>query len=66
LQAPGVAKVILTAPGKGDIPNVVAGINNHLITDQEQIFSAASCTTNAVVPIMKAIKDRFGIVHGHL
>jgi len=66
LQAPGVAKVILTAPGKGDIPNIVAGINNHLITDQERIFSAASCTTNAVVPIMKAINDRFGIVHGHL
>jgi glyceraldehyde 3-phosphate dehydrogenase len=66
LQAPGIAKVILTAPGKGDIPNIVAGINNNLITDQEQIFSAASCTTNAVVPIMKAINDRFGIVHGHL
>ncbi|MFZ4857257.1 MAG: glyceraldehyde-3-phosphate dehydrogenase [Desulfuromonadaceae bacterium] len=66
LQAPGIAKVILTAPGKGDIPNIVAGINNHLITEQEQIFSAASCTTNAVVPIMKAINDRFGIVHGHL
>ncbi len=66
LQAPGIAKVILTAPGKGDIPNIVAGINNHLITEEEQIFSAASCTTNAVVPIMKAINDRFGIVHGHL
>jgi glyceraldehyde 3-phosphate dehydrogenase len=66
LKAPGIAKVILTAPGKGDIPNVVAGINNHLITDQEKIFSAASCTTNAVVPVMKAINDRFGIVHGHL
>ena len=66
LLAPGIAKVILTAPGKGDIPNIVAGINNHLITGQEQIYSAASCTTNAVVPVMKAINDRFGIVHGHL
>ncbi|MFZ2948599.1 MAG: glyceraldehyde-3-phosphate dehydrogenase [Desulfuromonadaceae bacterium] len=66
LQAPGIAKVILTAPGKGDIPNVVAGINNNLITEQERIFSAASCTTNAVVPVIKAINDRFGIVHGHL
>ena len=66
LLAPGIAKVILTAPGKGDIPNIVAGINNSLITEQETIFSAASCTTNAVVPIMKAINDRFGIVHGHL
>lgn len=66
LLAPGIAKVILTAPGKGDIPNIVAGINNHLITEDERVFSAASCTTNAVVPIMKAINDRFGIVHGHL
>jgi len=66
LQAPGIAKVILTAPGKGDIPNIVAGINSSLITAEETIFSAASCTTNAVVPVMKAINDRFGIVHGHL
>lgn len=66
LKAKGIAKVILTAPGKGDIPNVVAGVNNELITQSEQIFSAASCTTNAIVPVMKAINDRFGIVHGHM
>ena len=66
LKAPGIAKIILTAPGKGDIPNVVAGVNNELITPEERIFSAASCTTNAIVPVMKAINDRFGIVHGHM
>ncbi len=66
LASPGIRKVILTAPGKGDIPNIVAGVNNVLITDQERIFSAASCTTNAIVPVMKAINDRFGIVHGHM
>jgi glyceraldehyde 3-phosphate dehydrogenase len=66
LKAKGIAKVVLTAPGKGDIPNVVAGINDELITEQEQIFSAASCTTNAIVPILKAINDRFGIVSGHV
>ena len=66
LKAPGISKVILTAPGKGDIPNVVAGVNNELITPAEQIFSAASCTTNAIVPVMQAINDRFGIVHGHM
>ncbi|GFE56668.1 glyceraldehyde-3-phosphate dehydrogenase [Geobacter sp. AOG1] len=66
LKTPGIAKVILTAPGKGDIPNVVAGVNNELITPAERIFSAASCTTNAIVPVMKAINDRFGIVHGHM
>ena len=66
LQAPGIAKVILTAPGKGDIPNVVAGVNDDLITEQEQVFSAASCTTNAIVPVLKALNDRFGIQHGHI
>jgi glyceraldehyde 3-phosphate dehydrogenase len=66
LLAPGIAKVILTAPGKGDIPNVVAGVNDDLITDQEQIFSAASCTTNAIVPVLKALNDRYGVLHGHI
>jgi glyceraldehyde 3-phosphate dehydrogenase len=58
--------VVLTAPGKGDIPNIVAGVNNELITSDEQIFSAASCTTNAIVPVLKAVHDRFGIVAGHV
>jgi glyceraldehyde 3-phosphate dehydrogenase len=66
LQAKGISKVILTAPGKGDIPNVVAGVNNELITADEQIFSAASCTTNAIVPVLKAIHDRFTIQYGHV
>lgn len=66
LKAPGIAKVILTAPGKGDIPNVVAGVNNELITAEERLFSAASCTTNAIVPVLKAVNDRFGIVSGHV
>jgi glyceraldehyde 3-phosphate dehydrogenase len=66
LKSKGVAKVLLTAPGKGDIPNIVFGINNNLATPDEKIFSAASCTTNAVVPILKAINDKYGIVNGHL
>ena len=67
LKSPGIDKVILTAPGKGDIPNVVAGVNSELINlPEESIFSAASCTTNAIVPVMKAINDRFCIVHGHM
>lgn len=66
LKAKGVSKVILTAPGKGDIPNVVYGVNNQLIGGDEQIFSAASCTTNAIVPVLKAIQDQYGILHGHV
>ena len=66
LKAKGAAKVLLTAPGKGDIPNIVFGINNEQINDQETIFSAASCTTNAIVPVLKVVNDKFGIVNGHV
>jgi glyceraldehyde 3-phosphate dehydrogenase len=66
LQSKGVSKVILTAPGKGNIPNIVFGINNELVNPDENIFSAASCTTNAVVPVLKAVNDKFGIINGHL
>jgi len=66
LKAKGVSQVLLTAPGKGDIPNIVAGINNNLVTAEEKIYSAASCTTNAIVPVLKALNDRFGVVSGHV
>ncbi|MCK9173086.1 MAG: glyceraldehyde-3-phosphate dehydrogenase [Desulfuromonas thiophila] len=66
LQARGIAKVILTAPGKGDIPNIVHGVNNALIRPDEHLYSAASCTTNAIVPVLKAVNDRFGIRYGHV
>ncbi|PCJ81211.1 MAG: glyceraldehyde-3-phosphate dehydrogenase [Bacteroidetes bacterium] len=66
LRAKGISKVILTAPGKG-IPNIVYGINHgNLDIDNENIFSAASCTTNAISPILKVIDDKFGIVRGHI
>ena len=66
LKSKGVSKVILTAPGKGDLKNVVYGINNDLITDDDQIISAASCTTNAIVPPLKAMDDEYGILSGHV
>lgn len=66
LKCPGVARVLLTAPGKGEIKNIVHGINHGLITDEDKILSAASCTTNAIVPVLKAVYDKFGIVHGHV
>ena len=66
LSAKGAKKVLLTAPGK-HIPNIVHGVN-HLehSPDSVDIFSAASCTTNAITPILKVIEDALGIVHGHL
>jgi glyceraldehyde 3-phosphate dehydrogenase len=66
LKGKGVSKVLLTAPGKG-IPNIVHGAN-HLDHDPNKvdIFSAASCTTNAITPILKAVEETFGVNHGHL
>ncbi|TGD73589.1 glyceraldehyde-3-phosphate dehydrogenase [Mangrovimicrobium sediminis] len=66
LKSKGVSKVILTAPGKGDLKNVVAGINNEIIGDDDSIISAASCTTNAIAPPLKAMDDEFGILAGHV
>ncbi|CEA08385.1 Glyceraldehyde-3-phosphate dehydrogenase [Arthrobacter saudimassiliensis] len=66
LQSKGVARVLLTAPGKGDLKNIVHGINHQVITDEDRILSAASCTTNAITPVLKVLNDRFGIVHGHV
>ncbi len=67
LKAKGVDKVLLTAPGKGDIPNIVYGVN-HIDIDykNENIFSAASCTTNAIVPVLDVIENEIGIEKGHL
>lgn len=66
LQSKGAARVILTAPGKGNIKNIVAGINHRDIRADDNILAAASCTTNAIVPVLKAVNDRFGIVNGHM
>ena len=69
LKAKGVSRVLLTAPGKGDIPNIVYGVNQetcNLNIEEEQIFSAASCTTNAVVPVLSVVERELGIIRGHI
>jgi glyceraldehyde 3-phosphate dehydrogenase len=66
LKSKGASKVILTAPGKGDLKNVVAGLNNDIIQPGDTIISAASCTTNAIAPPLKAMDDEYGIVAGHV
>ena len=66
LVSKGVDKVLLTAPGKG-VPNIVYGVNHEEFNpDLVNIFSAASCTTNAITPILKAVEDTLGVVKGHL
>ncbi|GAA6206677.1 MULTISPECIES: glyceraldehyde-3-phosphate dehydrogenase [Thalassotalea] len=66
LKSKGVAKVLLTAPAKGDIKNIVYGVNEDMILADDKIISAASCTTNAITPVLKAINDNFGIKNGHV
>lgn len=69
LKAKGIAKVLLTAPAKGDVPNIVYGVNHKdrsIDYKKEKIFSAASCTTNAVVPTLHVLENGLGIEKGHL
>lgn len=66
LSSNGIEKVLLTAPGKG-VPNIVYGVNHgDYDPDTTNIYSAASCTTNAITPILKVIEDTLGVVKGHL
>ena len=66
LKAKGTDKVMLTAPGKGDIKNIVHGVNCDTISSDDKILSAASCTTNAITPVLKALDEEYGIVSGHV
>lgn len=67
LSSRGAGKVLLTAPGKGDVPNVVYGVNEGAFDhEKERIFSAASCTTNAIVPVLAVIEQTLGIERGHI
>lgn len=66
LKSKGASKVLLTAPGK-EVPNIVHGVNHtEHDPDKVKIFSAASCTTNAITPILKVVEDSLGIIKGHL
>lgn len=66
LKSKGAKRVLLTAPGKG-IPNIVHGVNHKDIDpNKEFIYSAASCTTNAITPVLFAMEKSFGIKDGHL
>lgn len=66
LESKGVGRVVLTAPGKGDLLNVVYGINHDKISADEKIITAASCTTNGITPVLKVLNDRYGVEHGHV
>lgn len=66
LTSKGVDKVLLTAPGKG-VPNIVYGVNHEDFNPEEvKIYSAASCTTNAITPVLAAIEETLGVAKGHI
>lgn len=66
LKAQGIGRVLLTAPGKGDLKNIVYGVNSHVIEPTDTILSAASCTTNAITPVLKVLNDTFQVKRGHV
>ena len=66
LKSKGAGKVILTAPGKGEVKNIISGINTDQIEEADRVLAAGSCTTNAIVPVLKAVNDQYGIESGHM
>ncbi|WP_312870499.1 glyceraldehyde-3-phosphate dehydrogenase [Gordonia asplenii] len=66
LQSKGASRVLLTAPGKAPLKNIVHGINDNTITPEDTILSAASCTTNAITPVLAALNEAYGIQRGHV
>ena len=62
----GAKKVIISAPGKGDMKTIVYNVNDSILDGSETIISAASCTTNCLAPVLKVIEDNFGIKKGFM
>ncbi len=62
----GAKKVLLSAPAKGDVKTVVLGVNDSDLNADDVFLSNASCTTNCLAPMAKALHDKFGIVKGFM
>jgi glyceraldehyde 3-phosphate dehydrogenase len=62
----GAKKVIISAPGKGDLQTIVLGVNDDEIDKSNDIFSNASCTTNCLAPMVKVLDDAFGVKQGFM
>lgn len=62
----GAKKVIVSAPCKGDVKTVVYNVNDDIIDNDDKVISAASCTTNCLAPVVKALDDNFGIARGFM
>ena len=64
--AAGAKKVIISAPGKGDMKTIVYNVNDEILDGSEEIISAASCTTKCLAPVLKVIEDNIGIKKGFM
>lgn len=62
----GAKHVIISAPAKDDVKTIVYGVNHNILTKDDKIISAASCTTNCLAPVLKLIDDKFGIKKGFM
>ena len=62
----GAGKVLISAPGKGDMKTIVYGVNDDILDGNEQIVSAASCTTNCLAPVLHVLDKKFGVVRGFM
>ena len=62
----GAKKVIISALAKGDLKTIVYNVNDDILTGEEEVISAASCTTNCLAPVLKVINDEFGIEKGYM
>ncbi len=62
----GAKKVIISAPAKGDLKTIVYNVNHEELTGDEEVISAASCTTNCLAPVMKLLCDNYGVEKGFM
>lgn len=62
----GAKKVLISAPGKGEMKTIVYNVNDQILNDNDIIVSAASCTTNCLAPVLKVLDDEFGIIKGNM
>lgn len=62
----GAKKVLISAPGKGEMKTVVYNVNDDVLSNDDKIISAASCTTNCLAPVLKVLDDNFGVIKGNM
>ena len=62
----GAKKVLISAPGKGEMKTIVYNVNDEILTDKDVIVSAASCTTNCLAPVLKVLDDNFKVIKGNM